>query len=258
MSAVRDTRPPEEQTALGIGSLISLMLAVSLGAFAALVVLPNWAPALTGTLLGSSPKAYWYLSRGSAFVALGLLWVSMMLGLLITDKLHRSWPGAPAAFAVHEYVSLLGLVFVAFHALILIGDQFIKYQLAQILIPFGSTNYHPIWVGLGQIGFYVWAIISATFYVRQKIGPKTWRLIHYASFFNFVVAMIHGIAAGTDHATVWAQAIYWSMGATTLFLTVYRVSTSLAGPERRTPHPSPAVGPMPPPNAASTTKPADS
>jgi len=35
-------------------------------------------------MVGRRPKAYWYLSRGSAFAALGLLWLSMMLGLLIT------------------------------------------------------------------------------------------------------------------------------------------------------------------------------
>ncbi len=227
---------PEPQTAIGVGSLFSLLAAVGLGIMGALFVLPNWAPVLSGTLAGSNPKAYWYLSRGSAFVALGLLWISMVLGLLITDKAARSWPGAPAAFAIHEYVSLLGLVFVAFHALILLGDQYIKYQLAQVLLPFGSINYHPVWVGLGQIGFYVWAIISATFYVRQKIGSKTWRFIHYASFFNFVIAMIHGLAAGTDHATLWAQALYWTMGASVLFLTVYRVAASVAGPEARPAH----------------------
>ena len=234
----------DRQTALGVGSLLSLLMAVGLGISAALIVLPNWAPAMGGTLLGSNPKAYWYLSRGSAFVALGLLWISMILGLLITDKVARSWPGAPAAFAIHEYVSLLGLVFVAFHAFILMGDQFIKYQLVQILLPFGSVNYHPVWVGLGQIGFYAWAIISATFYVRQKIGPKAWRFIHYASFFNFVIAMIHGLAAGTDHTALWAQAIYWVMGASTFFLTVYRIATSLAGPEPRpAPRSTPVVTP---------------
>lgn len=241
MSALRETQSATDQTALGMGSLMSLLIAIGLGALGALIVLPHWASPLAGTLLGSNPKAYWYLSRGSGFVALGLLWLSMLLGLLITDKLHRSWPGAPAAFAIHEYVSLLGLVFVAFHALILIGDQFIKYRLTQILIPFGSINYHPIWVGLGQIGFYAWAIISATFYVRQKIGPKAWRLIHYASFFNFVVAMIHGLAAGTDHSSVWAQVIYWVMGGSTLFLTVYRVVAGMIGSERRTVPPTPTA-----------------
>ncbi len=233
----------ERRSALGVGSLVSLLFAVGLGALGALIVLPNWVPALTHTLMGTDPKAYWYLSRGSAFVALGLLWISMLLGLLITDKMARSWPGAPTAFAIHEYVSLLGLVFAGFHALILLGDHYINYRISQILIPFGSLNYHPVWVGVGQIGFYAWALISATFYVRQQIGPKVWRFIHYASFFNFAVAMMHGLAAGTDHAAPWAQAIYWTMGASTLFLTVYRVAASVAGPEIRPVRKPPAASP---------------
>ena len=40
----------------------------------------------------------------------------MALGLGITNKMARLWPGAPAAFALHEYVSLLGLAFAVFHA----------------------------------------------------------------------------------------------------------------------------------------------
>jgi predicted ferric reductase len=209
------------------------MVAGSIGVLAALIVLPVWGPGLTATLLGSNPKAYWYLSRGMAFVALGLLWISMMRGLLITDKKARAWPGAPAAFAIHEYVSLLGLAFAVFHALILMGDRYINYRLVQILIPFGSVNYHPVWVGVGQIGFYVWAIISASFYVRHWISPKAWKLIHYASFFNFAVAIMHGLASGTDSKVGAAQAAYWVLGGSVLFMTIYRIVASLSGPEAR-------------------------
>ncbi len=214
-------------SSLGVGFVFSILFAVSLGVLAALFLLPSWAPTLAGTLAGPNPKAYWYMSRGAAFVALGLLWFSMILGLLITDKIARSWPGAPAAFAMHEYVSLLGLAFALFHALILLGDRYINYRLAQILMPFGSTNYHPIWVGVGQIGFYVWAIISASFYVRQWISAKTWKLIHYASFFNFLIAIMHGLGSGTDTLVPWVQWIYWVLGGSFLLLTVYRVVAAL-------------------------------
>jgi predicted ferric reductase len=245
MTTFPQAKPPQEEPYSGSGPFLALVLAGSLGVLIALIVLPVWAPSLAGTLLGANPKAYWYLSRGMAFVALGLLWVSMILGLLITDKIARSWPGAPAAFAIHEYVSLLGLAFAIFHALILMGDRYIKYQLVQILLPFASVNYHPIWVGVGQIGLYVWAIVCASFYVRHRIGPKTWKLIHYASFFNFVVALMHGLAAGTDSKFGWAQAVYWILGGSVLFLTVYRMLSSVAGPEQRAPVWSPAKAPPP-------------
>jgi predicted ferric reductase len=213
----------QEKSSLTPASLASLLMAIAFGVFTALILSPSGIPSLAHSLVGASPKAYWYLSRGAAFVALALLWLSMMLGLLITDKIARSWPGAPEAFAIHEYVSLLGLAFAIFHALILIGDHYINYQLVQILMPFGSINYHPVWVGLGQIGLYVWAIISASFYVRKGIGPKAWKLIHYASFFNFLIAIIHGLASGTDTPTPLVQGVYWFFGSTFIFLTIYRI-----------------------------------
>jgi hypothetical protein len=111
-------------------------------------------------------------------------------------------------------------------------------------LPFASVNYHPVWVGVGQIGLYAWTIINASFYIRRSIGPGAWKVIHYASFFNFAIAVMHGLAAGTDSTYRTVQAAYWFLGGSVLFLTVYRVVSSLAGPERKQP-PVP-IGSVPP------------
>jgi predicted ferric reductase len=234
--------PDQDELYTGSGPLIGFALAGSLGILTSLAALPVVAPGLAATLLGSTPKAYWYLSRGSAFIALGLLWISSLLGLLITNKVARSWPGTAAAFAIHEYVSLLGLVFAAFHAVVLLGDRFMDFQLFEILIPFAATDYRPIWTGLGQVGLYVWVLVAASFYVRRRIGQNTWRVLHYASFFLFLVTVFHGLAAGTDTSASWAQYLYWCMGGSILFLTLYRIAAGLAGPENR----APARVPVPP------------
>jgi predicted ferric reductase len=214
-----DNLPP----AMPLHTLILMLLAVVLGAFAAAIVLPNWLPGLSQSLLGSEPKAYWYLSRASAMVAYGLLWLSMATGLIITNKLARLWPGGPIAFDLHQFTSLMGLAFALFHALILMGDKYINYDLAQVLVPFNSTGYKPVWVGLGQIGFYLLAIVGLSFYVRKRLGNRSWRLIHYFSFFMFALALLHGIFAGTDSTVVAIQIFYWITGASLLFLLVYRI-----------------------------------
>ncbi len=214
------------QSALNWKWLAIGLLGVAGVALAVAVWLPNLAPNLAKSLLGESPKAYWYLSRASAIVAYLLIWASMALGLLITNKMARLWPGGPAAFELHEYVSLLGLAFALFHALILIGDRYINYNLAQVLLPFGSYGYKPFWVGLGQVGFYLSLIVTATFYARKPLGGKTWRVIHYASFLAFVLALGHGLASGTDSSTFWMKAMYWFSAGSVLLLFVYRVIVS--------------------------------
>ncbi len=135
----------------------------------------------------------------------------------------RLWPGAPAAFAIHEYVSLLGLAFALFHALILLGDRYINFTVAQIFMPFSTLNYRPTWTGIGQLAFYLWLIVALSFYVRSSIGQKTWRTIHYLSFVLYIMGLAHGLFAGTDSTANWAQWYYWISGGSLLFLLVYRI-----------------------------------
>jgi len=226
--AEKFSQEPEYESSFTAQSLLVIFLAMAIGTLLAVTLLPIWLPNLTASLTGPDPKAYWYLSRGTAFVSMSLLWISMAFGLTITNKMARLWPGAPTAFAVHEFVSLLGIAFAMFHGLILMGDRFINFTFAQVAIPFASSGFKPLWVGLGQIGFYVWAIVAFSFYIRARIGQKTWRALHFASFLTYVAALAHGLMSGTDTAALWAQWYYWISGSSLLFLLMYRVIASLS------------------------------
>ena len=147
----------------------------------------------------------------------------MVLGLGITNKLAQIWPGGPSAFALHEYSSLLGLAFVIFHALFLLGDHYINFNLLQLLVPFSTQAYQPFWVGLGQTGFYLGLIVTLSFYIRKQIGQKVWRGLHYFTFLSFAAAVIHGLAIGTDRSASWAQWFYWLTGGSLLILFIYRL-----------------------------------
>ena len=236
--------PPSEtnefESSVNIQTFLLFMMAMAVGLLVAIVLLPTWMPNLAFSLGGAEPKAYWYLSRAMAFVSLSLLWLSIALGLGITNKMARLWPGAPAAFAIHEYVSLLGLAFALFHALIILGDKYIDFTVAQLLVPFSTAGYKPFWVGLGQIGFYVWALVALSFYIRQTIGQKTWRLFHYLTFGLYFLTLFHGLFSGTDSSAGWAQGYYWFSGASLLFLFFVRLLTALFDllfPQKKRPAP---------------------
>jgi predicted ferric reductase len=223
MSANASQEIETAQPAISLKYVVLVFLGVTAGSLLAGIVLPLWLPGLTYSLLGEQPKAYWLLSRGSAWAAFTLLWLSMVSGLIVTNKIARLWPGGPTAIDLHEYFSLLGMSLGLFHALILMGDHYINYTLPQVLIPFNSVNYRPLWVGIGQLSFYLGLVVTFTFYVRKQIKPRTWRLIHYLSFAQFLMVMVHGIYSGTDVTAPWAIQVYWWSAASLLFLFIYRM-----------------------------------
>jgi predicted ferric reductase len=217
----------EYESSINIQFLLTILIAMILGLLAATLLLPTWLPNMATSLTGTDPKVFWYLSRATAFVSLTILWLSMALGLGLTNKMARLWPGAPASFAIHEYVSLLGLAFAVFHGLILLGDHYINFTVVQILMPFSTLDYRPTWTGIGQLAFYLWLIVALSFYVRSSIGQKTWRTIHYLSFALYVMALAHGLFAGTDSSQSWAQWYYGISAGSLLFLLIYRIVNTI-------------------------------
>lgn len=230
--AARRNVEPTFNWRLSLGVLLAVFASVAI----ALFVLPLWLPGLSASLAGNDAKVYWYLSRAAAFVAYILLWLAMVMGLLITNKLSRVWPGGPVAFDLHQHFTIIGLGFALFHALILLGDAYSNYSLAQLLLPFGSEQYRPIWVGLGQIGFYIMLLVAFSFFLRRWLGAKGWRTLHFLSFAVFVLAIVHGVGSGSDTATRWAQATYWASAAAVIILTIYRILAVRLKPSRQMRH----------------------
>ena len=215
-------------------TFLLFLAAATAGAITAVLILPGWLPGLSASFQGGAPQAFWFLSRSSAAVAYTLLWLSMAFGLLITNKMAKVWPGGPFAFELHQYTSLLGLAFALFHGLILMGDQYIHFSLSRVLVPFSNPEYRPIWVGLGQVAFYLMGVVALSFYVRRQIGRRLWRWIHYLSFATYLLALWHGVFSGTDSGAAWAHSLYWASGGLFLFLVTYRVLTSLVKSRPRT------------------------
>ncbi len=224
----------DKAPAIPFHTFVLLLFSAAAGASAAITILPKILPAMSASLEGSTPQAFWFMSRSSAIVAYILLWLSMVFGVMITNKMARVWPGGPAAVDLHEYASLLGMVFAVFHGMILMGDHYIHFSLGQVFVPFANPAYRPLWVGIGQLNLYLWAVIAFSFYVRRRITPRRWRLIHYLSFLSYLMGLFHGIYSGTDTPAHWAHYLYWASGALLLFLFIYRILTVVFKPSRKT------------------------
>jgi predicted ferric reductase len=165
-------------------------------------------------------QLWWYVTRASGIVAYLLLWFSMVLGLAVTSKYLDQLLERVFTYDFHQFISLLSIAFIAVHIIVLLFDRYLPYSIWQILVPFISP-YRPFWVGMGVIGFYLIILVTVTFYMRNKIGGKAFRLIHVLSLVGYLGATLHGIYAGTDSTLLSMQLLYKGTGLVVIFLTIF-------------------------------------
>jgi DMSO/TMAO reductase YedYZ heme-binding membrane subunit len=89
----------------------------------------------------------------------------------------------------------------------------------------------PFWFGLGIIGMYLMVLTTLTFYIRHRIGYRTFHAIHFMTYGAFVLALLHSWFAGTDTPAM--EIIYISTGLIVFFLVIYRLLVALS-PRRHT------------------------
>lgn len=206
--------------------LLSTTLVLGAGLVATLVLLPQTAAGqsalggLSQLFASDSTQIWWYVTRSAGIIAYLLLWFSTVWGLAVPSKLLN--PVLEQTFTVdfHEFISLLSIGFTLLHVFVLTIDRYLPYTLLQILVPFLSP-YRPFWVGMGVIAFYISLLVTVTFYIRSKIGMKTFRSIHLLSLLGYLGVTLHGLYAGTDAPLATMQIIYKGTALVVIFLTMY-------------------------------------
>ena len=169
-----------------------------------------------------SQQVFWVASRALGIVAIVLLSLSVSLGLALSGRVLRR-PGLPARLKhLHEASTLVTLGFVAAHAGVLLLDGWLRPSLAGIAVPF-ALGYRPFWTGIGTLGAWLGLIIAGSFYVRRRIGVKTWRRLHRWTFAVYVLALAHVVGAGTDGRSPWMLALLAVLVAPNVFALTYRL-----------------------------------
>jgi sulfoxide reductase heme-binding subunit YedZ len=187
---------------------------------------------LSWLLATNSVQAMWYVTRSAGFASYLLLWLSTALGLAIPTKLFDRLMPRAATFDFHQFISLLAIGFIFLHVGVLMVDRYLPYTLAQILVPFLSP-YRPVWVGVGVFAFYLTLLVTVTFYLRSRIGMKTFKVIHYFSLVSYLGVVLHSFLSGTDSSLPAVQGMYLITFLVIAFLTAYWVIKGITQPKRK-------------------------
>ena len=165
-------------------------------------------------------QTMWYITRASGLVAYILLWLSTAWGLAVSSKIFDQLLHRTFTYDFHQYLSLFAIGFTFLHIIVLLFDGFMPYSILQILLPFISP-YRPFWVGVGVISLYVMLLVTITFYIRSKIGMKTFRAIHITSLIGFLGAWAHSVFSGSDTSLWSVEILYLGTFLVVVFLTAY-------------------------------------
>lgn len=188
----------------------------------------------------------WISTRAAGLVALGALTASMVIGLVIKTRMFGRSVKAISGVELHRSLTTASLVAVALHGVLLTFDTTIDIGWSDLVIP-GTLPYKPVWTGAGVIAAELMIIVALSFRLRRHIGMAVWRRLHYATYAIFILAMAHGIGAGSSTANSWMPWVYVASISLVCGATVFRVVSPLPPSQeiaaRPRSHSSPAMRP---------------
>ena len=170
-------------------------------------------------------QALWYLTRGTGVISLVLLTVSVALGVSeVVRFASEGWPRFVLA-ALHRNVALLATAFVGVHVLTALADSYAPIRIADLFVPFVGS-YRPIWLGLGALAFDLLIAVIVTSLMRERLGYRAWRVVHWAAYACWPVAMLHGLGTGSDTRFRWAVVVNVACMLAVLAAVLFRIGWS--------------------------------
>jgi methionine sulfoxide reductase heme-binding subunit len=160
----------------------------------------------------------WFATRGSGIVSLLLGSAVMVLGLLTSARWQRpGWPRFLTA-ELHRTVALVTVVFTGIHIVTAILDPFTHLGVAAALIPLASS-YRPVAVAWGVLSVDVILAVVITSLIRDRVGHRLWRAVHWLAYAGFPLAVLHSITSGSDATAPWMLVVdVLSIGAVVVAL----------------------------------------
>ncbi|MFD5029006.1 ferric reductase-like transmembrane domain-containing protein [Streptomyces sp. NPDC058405] len=152
----------------------------------------------------------YFLSQAFGWAALLWAWTTVLLGLLLSGPRPAWLPlSGPRLERLHRTTSLNTIALIAAHAL-LFAAELVRHDTArwnsrlytafvEAFVPGGyDSGTGQIAMPLGQAALYLAVPLGLLFYIRHRIGPKTWRVLHRFVIVVYVLSVWHTLLYGTN------------------------------------------------------------
>ena len=147
----------------------------------------------------------WLLARSSGLVAMGLLTLTVLLGIAAGARTVTSaWPRFVTQ-GLHRATSATGVLLLVAHVTSVVVDPHAAIDLLDVVVPF-RTGYRSIWTGLGTLAIDLLLVVTVSSVFRSRLRPRLWRAIHLSAYAAWGLSAAHGIGSGTDARDAWVAA----------------------------------------------------
>ena len=171
-----------------------------------------------------STQILWFATRGAGVVSLILFSVVATLGLLAVARTQSArWPRF-LTVELHRSLALLSVVFLGVHIVTAVLDPFTHLGIASALVPLASS-YRPLPVAFGVVSVYLGTAMVVTSLLRDRIGLRVWRAIHWAAYAAWPLAVEHTLTAGSDAFAPWMLAVQGACIVLVSAALVWRISS---------------------------------
>lgn len=182
----------------------------------------------------------WIVARAAGLVAFGLLTLSTWLGLAMSTRILGT-RRQKALLGWHRTLVWTALSMLVLHAGALLLDPVMRFGLSAALVPLAAP-WRAGAVAMGVVAGWLSLMLALSFRARRRLGQRTWRTLHYASFGAFGLALGHALYAGTDFAGVKGAVIAALAVGPVLWLSFLRILEPRS-PTAPRPTPAPAIQP---------------
>jgi predicted ferric reductase len=144
----------------------------------------------------------WLVSRASGVILLVLFSVVMVLGVATrTGATTRRWPRFAVA-ELHRTLSLFAVALLGLHVATAILDPFVSIGWVAAVLPF-TSHYETLAIGAGTVAVDLAGAVLITSLLRNRLGLRAWRAVHYLAFLAWPVAFLHAIRAASYDQHLW-------------------------------------------------------
>lgn len=135
------------------------------------------------------------LSSYVGLTALTLLTMNILLGMLLSIKYNpvRNWPHRRInTVRLHNWTAYAALVMSLVHPVLLLVSPTAHFRVLDLVFPLGAPK-QPYINTLGALAVYVLVVTVVTSYFRVRIGRRTWKVLHFATYALFVLYAVHAL-----------------------------------------------------------------